>query len=240
LEPIHYYHQYYWHYCCWIKFRITYCIMSTEDLSPVPPAMRKPALVRNTPSCHWLASTWPQIREEVNALLGAVEVTMQNRILPADVLTNVMDKRRALELAMRRRHRLVDEIWRCFVTLQRAHEDVLNDNLVVGVLRAGKVCRDTRSSPSVRFASPLSSDQSAIGPRHAISHTMGSEGDAPYPFRTLPSETRSCLEMLSTTLIRCGKELDIYDEESQSINRVAGVGLGLAMFVAVCTVVYYS
>ncbi|ODM94067.1 Dynein heavy chain 14, axonemal [Orchesella cincta] len=174
----------------------------------------------STPS-EWLSKNWADIREEVRVLIYAIELTMRDRVIPADVYAGLVEKKNALELAIRRRVRSVDEVWRCYTSLRNVHNDILNSNTVTD--QAG-----TSSVLSV-FETPGHSIHSIITERPSSSMF---DGD-----RVI--QRRSCLDFLSSTLIRCGMELEFFDNENQGLNRMTGVGLGIAVLVAICSFVYY-
>jgi len=199
-----------------------------DDLS-VPPAMRRPAFIAATPSCHWLSSTWTEIREEVSTLINSVEATIQTHTLTTEAVANIMERKRALETAMRRRTRVVEEVWRAFVCLQRIHNRVLNGYLTTG---AG-----AQSCSSVRFQSPRLSNQTVFPGR---TNSSASGDIVQFPIQAaFPDDGTSLFQMVSKTVIRCGVELELYDEDTPGINRIAGAGIGLAVFAVICTIVYY-
>ncbi len=127
----------------------------------------------------------------------------------------VLEKKRCLVTAIRRRSRVVDEVWRCYLSLHAAHADVRNG-------------QGQRQDPGASFQTARCNNFSLV--RNC---TAGDVDNA------LRAQRSSCIDFLSSTLIRCGMELELYDDETQGLSRV-GVGVGLAaVVIAICAVAYY-
>lgn len=137
----------------------------------------------------------------------------------------VLEKKVTLETAMRRRSRVVDEVWRCFHALQRAHMDLQQENTV----------RAPQETSATSFETPRNSSVSVF---HGVlrPNRAGVEGDAPQQLVALDA---SAMELFSETLMRCGVELELYDEGDRQMSRFITVGIGVAAFVVICTIVYY-
>ncbi|CAL8098901.1 unnamed protein product [Orchesella dallaii] len=180
-----------------------------------------PVFLSDATASQWVSKTWAEIREDVRALINTVELTMRDRIITPEVYTNLVEKKNILESAIRRRMRTADEVWRSYTALQNAHSDLLNSNTVTD--QAG-----TSSVLSV-FQTPGHSIHSIVTERPSAS---GFDGD-------VVGQPRSCLDFLSSTLIRCGMELEFFDNENQGVNRMTGVGIGFVVLVAICSFVYY-
>lgn len=124
----------------------------------------------------------------------------------------VLEKKRCLVTAIRRRSRVVDEVWRCYLALHSAHTSVRNGQ--------GQIQDSGTSFQTAR----CSLSRNCTG------------GDVDNALR---AQRSSCIDFLSSTLIRCGMELELYDDETQGLSRV-GVGVGLAaVVIAICAVAYY-
>lgn len=139
----------------------------------------------------------------------------------------VVEKKRALETAIRRRSRNVDEVWRCYQALRNLHNDVITGNLA----RGGAGCSSS-SMVGIRTA------RNSNGSRMVVIGEVARE-EQQNLYGNLAEVQQSCLDFFSGAVLRYGLELELYDEESQGLTRLAALGVGIAMVVGICTVVYY-